>query len=182
MKLYQICIALNPNLKEEEVTGIVEQISESLAKENFSVNSTAIQLTRYLGYPIKHFKQAHLLSMVISTSQDIPFPTQYSQKLKRDENILRHLILVKSEKIVNRKPVSVIEQLRPSFRQSHHAIDESKVFTGADSGTQSWQETAPRDKGAISDNQKNIGVLNPLNEPEKSSLEEIDKKLEELLK
>ncbi|MEK7500983.1 MAG: 30S ribosomal protein S6 [Patescibacteria group bacterium] len=155
MKLYEIYLAINPNLNEEQTREVADRIGGWLAQSGFDVSPANIKPKEWLSYPIKHFRQAHMATLNISSNAEgAALPAELSNQLKREESILRHLILAKSEADLKRaKPLSVMEQLRRAERKTAPAAAESP------------QPTGPKAE-----------AMTP------ADLEEIDKKLEELLK
>lgn len=153
MKLYEIYLAINPNLNEGETQELTSKIGGWLAQNGFNVSPTDIKPKEWLTYPIRHFRQAHTAILNISSAEDAVIPAEISNQIKREDNILRHLVLAKSETDIKRaKPLSVMDQLRRAERKTAPAAVESPRATGPKA-----EEMTPAD------------------------LEEIDKKLEELL-
>ncbi|MBI4120184.1 MAG: 30S ribosomal protein S6 [Parcubacteria group bacterium] len=154
MKLYETYLAINPDLNEEQAQELVNKVSGWMIQSGFTVSPTGIKPKEWLTYPIKHFRQAHTAVLNISSAEDTVMPPEILNQFKREDNILRHLVLAKSEADLKRtKPLSVMEQLRRAERKTAPAAIESPRATGPKA-----EEMTPAD------------------------LEEIDKKLEELLK
>ncbi len=153
MKLYELYIILSPNLKEEEVGNLSSQITEELSKEGFSVTSSQVKPNERLTYKIKRFRQCHVLDMEISSSEDNTFPEDLEKSLLHNENILRHFVYSKSEKDLEKaKPF-------PNFEQIRKSRPERKSSASS--------ETLP---------------IAEQKQEQKVDIEEVDKKLEELLK
>ena len=153
MKLYELYLILKPSLNEAEVNSLAAKITELLAKAGFNVGATAVKSNERLTYNIKHFRQAHILTLDISGGEEEVFPETVSAELGRDENILRHFVMAKSEKMILKraKQASLLNQLRRE------------------------RKTAPAAAG------EGISVETPAETP-KADIAEIDKKLEEILK
>ena len=154
MKLYEIYLAINPDLNEEQAQELRDKVGGWMTQSGFTVSPTSIKPKEWLTYPIKHFRQAHLAILNISSAEDAVIPPEILNQFKREYNILRHLVLAKSEADLKRtKPLSVMEQLRRAERKTAPAAREGP------------KATEPKTEG-----------MTP------ADLEEIDKKLEELLK
>ena len=153
MKLYELQIILTPNLKAEEVNDVSAEISGFLAGQNFSVSASKTKLDERLPYPIKHLRQAHMLNLEITNDGDTAFPEDLAVKLRRNDNILRHLIFSKTEQDLKKiKSMPVMDQLKRKERRTALLPKEEVV------------------------------VAEPRKELEPADVERIDKKIEELLK
>ena len=154
MKLYELYIILSPNLKEEEVGNLSSQISGELSKEGFGISSTQVKPNERLTYKIKRFRQCHVLDIEISSPEDKTFPEDLDKSLLHNESVLRHFVYSKSEKDIGKaKPF-------PNFDQIKKSRPERKSSPSA-------SETMP---------------ITEQKEIQKIDIEEVDKKLEELLK
>jgi ribosomal protein S6 len=154
MKLYELYIMLSPNLKEEEINSLSANITSELDKNGFEITSSQIKQNERLTYGIKHFRQTHILNMEISGPDEKSFPEELEKSLLHNENILRHFVYTKSEKNTEKvKPFPNFDQIRTP-RQERKSSPVGEISTPAE----------------------------PKQETQKVDLEEVDKKLEELLK
>lgn len=145
---------LSPNLKEEEVNSLSANITSELDKNGFGVTSSQVKQNERLTYGIRHFRQTHVLDMEISGPDEKSFPEELEKSLLHNENILRHFVYTKSEKNIEKaKPFPNFDQIRTS----HSERRSSPV-------------------GEI------LTPVEPKQETQKVDIEEVDKKLEELLK
>lgn len=152
--MYELYLAVNPDLNEEQTRELVNKVGGWLEQNGFKSSPANIKPKEWLTYPIKHFRQAHTATINVSSTEDTTIPIDVLNQLKREDNILRSLVLSKSEEEPKRtKPLSVIEQLRRAERKTTPIAMESPQPAGPKA-----EEMTPAD------------------------LEEIDKKLEELLK
>lgn len=153
MKLYELYIILNPNLTEEEVNNLSTQITAELDKSGFGVTSSQVKQKERLTYGMNHFRQANILDMEISGPEEKIFPEDLDKSLLHNENILRHFVYTKSEKMIAKiKPF-------PNFDQIRMSRTERKSST---SGEVSIPTETPKEEQRV-------------------DIEEVDKKLEELL-
>ena len=155
MKLYEIHTILKPNLDETAVNAIISNLGEALAQNGFGISSSSIRPNEYLTYPIKHFKGGHIVNMEISGSEETVWPAETEMKIRNNENVLRCLVFSKSERMLKKaKPF-------PSFDQNRgHRMEERPSRTIEPAGAPSP-----------------IPVPTP-----PVNVEEVDRKLEELLK
>lgn len=154
MKLYELYIMLSPNLKEEDINNLSTQITSELDKNGFGVTSSKIKQNERLTYGINHFRQTHVLDMEISGPDEKIFPEELEKTLLHNENILRHFVYTKSEK----------------------TIEKAKPFPNFDQIRTSRPERKSSPVGEI------LAPTEPKQETQKVDIEEVDKKLEELLK
>lgn len=154
MKIYELYIILSPNLNEEDINNLSRQITSELEKAGFGVASSQIKQNERLTYDIKHFRQAHVLDIEISSVEDKTFPDELNKALLHNENILRHFVYTKSEKSSEKaKPF-------PSFDQIRQPKSERKSPSATEKPIEDQND----------ETQKKVDI------------EEVDKKLEELLK
>ena len=152
MKLYEIHAVLKPSLDETAVNNIISDLGETLAKSGFGISSSATKPNEYLTYPIKHFKTGHIVNVEISGPEENVLPEEAATKIRNNENVLRCLTFAKSEQ--------ALKKIRafPSFDQNRSHREERASGT-TEPATSPASTPAP-----------------PVN------IEEVDKKLEELLK
>ncbi len=154
MKLYELYIILNPNLKEEDVNNLSAKIASDLEKSGFGITSSQIKQSERLTYKISNFRQAHVLDMEISGPDEKSFPEELDRNLLHNENVLRHFVYSKSEKAFGKvKPFPNLDQIRTA-RPERKSSPVGEVLTPTE----------------------------PKQEMQKVDIEEVDKKLEELLK
>lgn len=110
MKLYELYIVFKPSLSESEVEKSVSETIGFLAEKGFGVTGSKTKINEHLPYPIKHFNQGHLADVELSGPDEASFPSEIDSQLRHNENILRHLILAKSEKMLKKmKPLPSFE-------------------------------------------------------------------------
>lgn len=153
MKLYEIHAVLKPSLDETAVNGIISNWDEALAQNGFGISSSSIRPNEYLTYPIKHFKGGHIVNMEISGPEETAWPAEAEIKIRNNENVLRCLVFAKSERMLKKaKPF-------PSFDQNRGHRTETRPSATTEPAT----SPAPLPAAPV-------------------NMEEVDKKLEELLK
>jgi len=154
MKIYELYIILNPNLKEEELDSFSARLSGEMSKNGFGITFSQIKFNERLTHKISRFRQGHILDLEVSCPENKIFPEEIDKNLLHNENVLRHFIYSKSEKMIGKA------KQFPNFEQIKMPRPEKKF--------------API--GEIS------SPAEPRQETQKVNIEEVDKKLEELLK
>ncbi len=153
MRLYELYIVLKPTLNEEGVNKFVSETTDTLAKSGFGITYSKIKLGEYLPYPIKHSMQGNTVDLELSGGEEAIFPKEVETQLRHGENVLRYMLIAKTEKMLKKtKSLPVFEP-----RQYRTERKPAPVF-----------ETAP--------------VVEQKPEVVEMNTEEVDKKLEELLK
>ncbi|MEK7565281.1 MAG: 30S ribosomal protein S6 [Patescibacteria group bacterium] len=156
MKLYELYIVLKPTLNEDGLNKFTTELTDSLTKDGFGITSSKTKLNEYLPYLIKHFIQAHTIDLELSGEEESIFPKEVESQLRHGENVLRYMLLSKTEKMLKKTkslPVFEPRQYRSERTEKRPAL----VF-----------ETIP--------------VIEQKPEVVEMNVEEVDKKLEELLK
>lgn len=155
MKLYEIHTILKPSLDETAVNNIIADLGTMLAQNGFGISSSQTRPNEYLTYPIKHFKEGHLVNIEISGPEEAVLPAEVETKIKNNEHVLRHLIFAKSAAMLKKnKPFPVFDQNRGHRTDRRPATPPEPASTPRPAP----QPAAPVD------------------------IEEVDRKLEELLK
>ncbi|MBI2454470.1 MAG: 30S ribosomal protein S6 [Parcubacteria group bacterium] len=154
MKLYELYMVLRPDLSEADLGKTVSEATDFCSKNGFEVTASKTKERERLPYPVKHFTEGHMVSMDFSGSNESVFPEEAEAYLRHNENILRHLVMAKSEKMLKKiKPLPAFEP-RP-FRPERKPVAAGETITR---GPEIKTEPVPLD------------------------IEGVDKKLEELLK
>ncbi|MEK9174694.1 MAG: 30S ribosomal protein S6 [Patescibacteria group bacterium] len=153
MKLYEIYVVLKPSLNEDALNKFTSEITEALAQSGFGISATKIKLNERLPYLIKGFGEGHTLDLEISGPEEAVLPQTVMAGLRHNENVLRHLALAKSEKMLKKiKPW-------PSFEPRPFRPERKPLAVG-----------------------ESLAPTEPKTESVKVDIAEVDKKLEELLK
>lgn len=156
MKLYELYIVLKPTLNEDGLSKFTSELTDSLTKGGFGITSSKTKLNEYLPYLIKHFIQGHTINMELSGGEESIFPKEVESQLRHGENVLRYMLLSKTEKMLKKTkslPVFEPRQYRPE-----------------------------RIERRLSPVLETIPAVEQKPEIVEMNVEEVDKKLEELLK
>lgn len=170
MQLYEVFIILKPNLGEGEVESFRQELEQKLASDEVVIDNSETKLSQQLSYPINKQTKGHFVRWEVSAPKSANLAAKINQYLAVNENILRQLVFIRPAlKEQEKKPVSVIDQLR---RQEQPSRSMSTPIANQKEEQKKLIE-APMSKSQSPDQSA---------EKEKADLEEIDKKIEELLK
>jgi len=152
-KEYEITLLLPPVLKDKEISEITQKTKEWIKELEGTPLSEEIT-KRQLAYPINKYQQGFYLSLgFLLEPKNLP---QLEEKLRLAENILRFLIV---QRLTKKQPVS--QTTKPST-----------------SSKPKETKTAPQKSEEIKE-EKTQTPKKPIQE--KAQIEELDKKLEEIL-
>jgi len=102
MRKYELMLAINPQLEEEELTSLMEKVKKVISKEKGEVTNINKWGKRKLAYEIKDFTEA--IYVVMKFSIDELSISEFERVLKLEEKIIRYLLtLQKEEKPVKTK-------------------------------------------------------------------------------
>lgn len=153
MKLYEIFIILNPQLKEEEVNSFVQELEQRLSQEEAEIKKHEIKINEQLAYPIKKQKTGHIIRIELLAPPEKDIAKVAKEHTTTNENIFRLLTFNKPE--IEEKKDTVIDQIRKKERRR-----PSEVVTAIPSPIKSTSQSEVKEEADIT---------------------EIDKKIEELL-
>jgi len=102
MRKYELMLAINPQLEEEELTSLIEKVKKIISKEKGEVTNINKWGKRKLAYEIKDFTEA--IYVVMKFNIDELSISEFERVLKLEEKIIRYLLtLQKEEKPVKKK-------------------------------------------------------------------------------
>lgn len=102
MRKYELMLAINPQLEEEELTSLIEKVKKIISKEKGEVTNINKWGKRRLAYEIKDFTEA--IYVVMKFNIDELSISEFERVLKLEEKIIRYLLtLQKEEKPVKAK-------------------------------------------------------------------------------
>lgn len=102
MRKYELMLAINPQLEEEELTSLIEKVKKIISKEKGEVTNINKWGKRRLAYEIKDFTEA--IYVVMKFNIDELSISEFERVLKLEEKIIRYLLtLQKEEKPVKTK-------------------------------------------------------------------------------
>lgn len=102
MRKYELMLAINPQLEEEELTSLIEKVKKIISKEKGEVTNINKWGKRKLAYEIKDFTEA--IYVVMKFNIDELSISEFERVLKLEEKIIRYLLtLQKEEKPVKTK-------------------------------------------------------------------------------
>lgn len=95
MNLYELACLITADLSEDEAKQTENQLISFLQEEGGLILSQASLFRKKLAYPIKKQQQAYLADIVFRLSSEKIVILE--NKIKSDNHILRHLLVVKKE-------------------------------------------------------------------------------------
>ena len=102
MRKYELMLAINPQLEEEELTSLIEKVKKIISKEKGEVTNINKWGKRRLAYEIKDFTEA--IYVVMKFNIEELSISEFERVLKLEEKIIRYLLtLQKEEKPVKKK-------------------------------------------------------------------------------
>lgn len=102
MRKYELMLAINPQLEEEELTSLIEKVKKIISKEKGEITNINKWGKRKLAYEIKDFTEA--IYVVMKFNIDELSISEFERVLKLEEKIIRYLLtLQKEEKPVKTK-------------------------------------------------------------------------------
>lgn len=155
-KLFELSYMLSPQIKDEEVSAYADKIKSIISQDKGAINKEQIPQKRKLAYPIGNQRQGYFgfvhFYFAPKHIEDM------RKKLFLDTNILRHLVIGVNKKQIAQmqKPVQNIAAQEKAKKMMDKAVIEKQIFKKEDAVSSS--------------------------EEQKVELEELDKKLEEILK
>lgn len=89
MRLYELVLVLKPSLKEADRKKLLETVKEQLKDVKIKKENDWGQ--KPLSYAIKKEVAGHYYQLMLETAEAVA--KDFEQKITRNENILRHLML-----------------------------------------------------------------------------------------
>ena len=99
IKQYELIYLITPDLTEEEIKSLIEKISLYITQINGVIEKTIGPERRRLAYSVKEKKEALLVSLIFSLSQDKV--KEIFEKVKKEDLVLRHMIIIKKKEKEN---------------------------------------------------------------------------------
>jgi small subunit ribosomal protein S6 len=162
MKTYELGLILVPSLSEEEVRVLVSELTERVAGPETTAEKSETRGLQHLSYPIKHHAQGHRVFIDFKTEDGAALVESVQKALIHEERVLRHGITVKPKVMPARpKQTSVLTELR----REKHATARAPRHA---------QPAAPYGGEPRPETGREVPQ-------EKPDIQEIDKKIEELL-
>lgn len=159
-KLYELNYFLSPELNESEISACAQTIKKFIAEAGGNITTEAPAQKKKIGQPIKKFAFGYFGIFYFQSEPD--GIEKLKSNLKMEPKILRYMIVAK-------KPISTAEE-KPLFK----AIKKPKI-----SVSPAPIETKLTEKTSSSSTSE-LEKMEP--KKEKIKMEELDKKLEEILK
>jgi small subunit ribosomal protein S6 len=112
MKKYELTYLISPELSELEINSLSQKVVSFIEEEKGKIDKKEEPAKRKLGYPIKTKNEAFLVCLDFSS--DPEKITDLDKKIQSENQILRHIIIIK-EKI---KEIPFKHRFKPMIDQS----------------------------------------------------------------
>ena len=96
MRLYETAFLVAPNLPEEEIEKIINDMAEVVSKQKGKMDNIDKWGKRRLAYPVRKFTEAYYV--FFHYQGDPAVPTELGRRFKQMEPVLRYMTLKKDEK------------------------------------------------------------------------------------
>ncbi len=101
MKKYELTILISPDLTEQEVRTVEDEIS-AVIEEKGTLIGLSTPNKRELGYEINKKRSAYIMDIRFSAEPD--FLLDFNKKLKEKKEILRYVLLIKHDPKPEKEP------------------------------------------------------------------------------
>ncbi len=171
MNLYELTYLIKPELTSEEVKEFNEELTEDLKSDGATLYSMDQPRKRNLAYELKGFTEAYIacIDMDISSEQ----VKLIEEKLKRDDNVLRHLIISK-EKLEE-------EEEEPKKKEEEASDEDDEEEKEEAKEEKEKKDAADEDDEEEEEEEEEEEKDKKSKKEEKVKLNEIDEKIDEIL-
>ena len=104
MRSYEVMLAINPQLEEEELDSLLEKIKKIISKDKGEITDINKWGKRKLAYEIKDFTEAAYVVIRFDVNEKSIF--ELERVLKLEEKIIRYLLTLQQEE----KPVKKVKK------------------------------------------------------------------------
>jgi small subunit ribosomal protein S6 len=121
MKEYELLFMIPNKFTDNEVPGIIEDIEKILKDHGSEIVDTQNLGKKKLAYPIQHFNHAYyvLVNFNVEGAKTLPI----NNKIKLENNILRHLIVERIETGVSQEK---LEELKKAYEKPEMSNEKEK--------------------------------------------------------
>jgi small subunit ribosomal protein S6 len=91
MRHYELVVIIYPDAEEEELTAIVDKISQVITTNGGQVLETEVRGRRRLAYPIRKFREGYYVVMQVQLEKK--GIGELERSLKLTEEVIRHLLV-----------------------------------------------------------------------------------------
>jgi small subunit ribosomal protein S6 len=101
MRSYEIMLAINPQLKDEELDSLFDKIKKVITDGKGEITKTNKWGKRKLGYEIKDFTEA--IYVVLNFDVDEKIISELERVVRLEERVIRYLLTLQPEKETSKK-------------------------------------------------------------------------------
>ncbi|MFH1656373.1 MAG: 30S ribosomal protein S6 [Candidatus Nealsonbacteria bacterium] len=127
MKNYELTCLISQEFSEEEIKDLLEKINNFISKNEGIIEKISNLIKKKLGYNIKNKNQVFLANINFQLNPDKL--KEFEQKLKSENKILRHTIIIKQqrkEKKIKIKKESLEKSIENQIESIKPIISKSK--------------------------------------------------------
>jgi ribosomal protein S6 len=122
VRFYELTYLASPILEEKELENLAQEIKDFIIKEGGEIKSELSPTKIKLGYPIKDFKEAFLVSLEINY---LPERIEaLDKKIKEENRILRHLICQKKKRLIKMPELAKKEKIKKPKKVELKELDK----------------------------------------------------------
>jgi len=96
MRSYEVMLAINPQLENEELDSLLDKLKKLITHTNGEITKTNKWGKRKLAYEIKNFTEA--IYVVLNFDVDEKIIPELERVLKLEERVIRYLLTLQPEK------------------------------------------------------------------------------------
>ncbi|MGO8946237.1 MAG: 30S ribosomal protein S6 [Ktedonobacterales bacterium] len=123
---YELGIVVNPDVGDEQARSIVERITHVIAAHEGEVVRVNAVGRRRLAYPIDHHRDG--LYFYFDLVLDPPSVAEIERSLRVNEDIIRHLVLVRDPRVVAQQRAREAEaQAQAAERSSEGLVEDEEA-------------------------------------------------------
>jgi small subunit ribosomal protein S6 len=124
MKPYETAFLIAPNLEEEKVKKIVEEITEIVENKGGEIFDLEEWGKRKLAYPINHFEEAYYFFLIHQSPASVPH--ELERKLRQHESIIRFMTIKLDKHVFEERKKAKTEQIIEVSSISEEKEEESQ--------------------------------------------------------
>ena len=128
MRYYELLYIVNPNLEDDKVNNIIDEIGNEINKSKVSIINHYLWGKKRLAYPIKNNKYGTYILLQFS-AEKFDFLIEFERSLILNKSVIRHQLVKldeEPEKVENVEPIVEKDDL-PKEESSEKPEEESKA-------------------------------------------------------
>ena len=150
MRHYEVVFLVHPD-QSEQVPGMIERYSASVAAGNGAVHRLEDWGRRQLAYPINKIHKAHYVLMNIECGQDVL--DELNSTFRYNDAVIRSMVIRRTEAVTSESPIMSQENAEKSEREAREtrAIAKAKADQAKAQAAAAAAEEAPVEEQGVED-------------------------------